>query len=57
MEAPYIAQGKALGILTVFKRGAELIPGQQATAVASTPVPLTRAELQPRRAGNLLDRF
>src|SRR5579884_822544 len=38
---PYIAQGKARGILVVWKRGAELYPGQQATAVVYGPT-LTR---------------
>ncbi|HLH26589.1 MAG TPA: ABC transporter substrate-binding protein [Chloroflexota bacterium] len=48
---PYIAQGQARGILVVWKRGAELIPGQQATAVVYGP---TMAQMPDNAGGRLM---
>jgi NitT/TauT family transport system substrate-binding protein len=48
---PYIAQGKARGILEVWKRGAELVPGQQATAVVYGP---TMAQMAGNPGGRLM---
>jgi ABC-type nitrate/sulfonate/bicarbonate transport system substrate-binding protein len=48
---PYIAQGQALGILMIWKRGAELIRGQQATAVVYGP---TMAQMPGNAAGRLM---
>ncbi len=48
---PYIAQGVARGIHVLWKRGAELIPGQQATAVVYGP---TMAQMPGNAGGRLM---